>query len=422
MPRRPRLFAPRADVRETVRISDLLRQETVGGMLLLGAAAVAVIWANTPWRSAYTSLRELTVGPSFLGLDLDLAHWSSDGLLAIFFFVVGLELMQEFRHGDLRDPARAAVPIVAAASGVAVPAVLYTVVQLVDDGALVGWAVPAATDIAFALAVLAVIGSHLPSALRTFLLTLAVVDDLIAITIIAIFYTSDLHLGLLALTVIPLAAYAALTRTGWHPWWVLVPLGVLTWVLMLRSGIHATIAGVLLGLLTPTGRPDDPESQRTSLSARLGHLLRPVSAGLCVPVFAFFAAGVTVVGGGFGAALRDPVTLGVVIGLVCGKTIGVLGSTFLMSRLTRADLGDDVTWTDMFGLSMLAGVGFTVSLLIGELAFGDGSATDEHVRLGVLGGSVIAACLASVVLLRRNRFYRERALAQAHGDAGATPE
>ncbi|MDF8264810.1 Na+/H+ antiporter NhaA [Luteipulveratus flavus] len=405
-PRAPRLLS-RGSWPEAHRIAAALRAETVGGALLLVAALLAVVWANTPWRDGYTALRDAHVGPAALGLDLSLAHWASDGLLAIFFFVVGLELKQEFVVGDLREPSRAAVPVVAAACGVVVPAVVYTVVNIAADGRPAGWAVPTATDIAFALAVLAVLGTHLPSALRSFLLTLAVVDDLIAITIIAMFFTADLDLVVLGLALLPIAAFGVLVQRGVRTPWLLLPLGVLTWALVHGSGIHATIAGVVLGLLVPVrdargGSADGSSSH----AADLEHRLRPLSAGVAVPVFAFMAAGVTVVDGGFGDALRDPVTIGVVAGLVAGKCVGVLGGTFLVARFTRAELSDDLAWSDVLGLSLLAGIGFTVSLLIGELAFGTGSAADEHVKIGVLAGSVLAALLAAVVLRLRNATYR----------------
>ncbi|TWP34318.1 Na+/H+ antiporter NhaA [Leekyejoonella antrihumi] len=412
----PRIFS-RSDWPETSRAAELLRRETVGGMLLLAAAILAMLWANSPWRDAYAALHDVHFGPSALGLHLSTAHWASDGLLAVFFFVVGLELAHEFRHGDLRDPAKAAVPVVAAISGVVVPAALYAVTQLLDGGHLRGWAIPTATDIAFALAVLAVIGTHLPSAMRSFLLTLAVVDDLIAIAIIAVFYSHGLHLGLLALAIVPIAGFAVIARSRWHPWWILLPLALVGWALVLNSGIHATIAGVVLGLVVP-GTADDTLEGSGSMSERIDHRLRPLSAGVCVPIFAFLSAGVTVVGGGLGAALSDPVTVGVVVGLVLGKAIGVFGGTFATARLTRAQLDDDLSWADVFGLSLLAGVGFTVSLLIGELAFGSGSAIDDHVRLGILLGSVIAAVLAGIVLRRRNRVYRRIAVLESADEDG----
>ena len=388
---RPRLFA-RGSRLEAARVAELLRQETLGGVLLIVAAALALVAANL--GDTYADVRDTVVGPSALHLDLTLGTWASDGLLAIFFFVVGLELKRELVAGDLRDPRRAAVPIVAAVGGMAVPALIYTVVNL--GGATEGWAVPTATDIAFALAVLAVLSTHLPSGLRTFLLTLAVVDDLLAITIIAMFYTDDLDVLCLLAAVLPIVAFAAVVR--WRSAaWLLVPLAAVAWACVHQSGVHATVAGVVLGFTVPV----------PGAAERLEHALRPVSAAVAVPIFAFFSAGVAIGGwSGLTDALNDRVTLGVVLGLVAGKTIGVLGATWLMARFTRADLDTDLSWWDVLGLSVLAGIGFTVSLLIGELAFGPGSEADEHVKVGILVGSLVAAALASVVLRARNRVYR----------------
>ncbi|WP_207555816.1 Na+/H+ antiporter NhaA [Intrasporangium flavum] len=399
--------------RDARYVAEVLRQETVGGAILLSAAVVALIWANSPWRDAYASLRDTTVGPSALHLDLSLGAWAADGLLAVFFLVAGIELKREFVAGDLSDRRKAALPIAAAACGVALPALLYaaTVVLVEHGGAdlsasLRGWAVPTATDIAFALAVLAVIGTHLPSALRSFLLTLAVVDDLIAITIIAIFYTESVHLVWLLAAAAPLAAWRILLRRKLtNPFLLAVP-AVVAWALVHASGVHATVAGVLLGLLVPVNREREEDPDVHTLAERMEHKVRPFSAGFAVPVFAFFAAGVTVVGGGFGAAVTDAAALGVVVGLVVGKTVGVLGGTWAVARFTRAELDSDLSWTDVLGLSILAGVGFTVSLLVSELAFGAGSARDEHVKLAVLTGSLLAALLATIVLRQRNRHYR----------------
>ena len=271
--------------------------------------------------------------------------------------------------------------------------------------------VPTATDIAFALAVLAVIGTHLPAALRSFLLTLAVVDDLVAITIIAVFYTSSLDLALLGLALLPLGLFAFLVQRRITHWYLLVPLAGLTWALVHASGIHATVAGVLLGLTVPV-RPRASVPRVSTLAAevdvahRLEHRLRPLSAGFAVPVFAFFAAGVTVLGGGLAGTLADAAALGVIAGLVLGKLVGVLGGTWMLTRFTRAELDDELAWSDVLGLSLLAGIGFTVSLLVGELAFGAGTARDEHVKLAVLLGSLASALLAAVVLRTRNRVYR----------------
>jgi NhaA family Na+:H+ antiporter len=386
---------------EARRIADLLRTETIGGGLLLGAAVVALIWANSPWDEAYRWLSELRVGP------LTLAAWAADGLLAIFFFVAGLELKREFVAGDLRDPRRAVLPVAAAVGGMAVPAAVYTLVNLGGDG-LAGWATPTATDIAFALAVLAVIGSHLPTALRTFLLTLAVVDDLLAIMIIAIFYTSSLHLLPLALTVVPLALFGLLVQRRVRSWWLLLPLAAAAWFLMHESGVHATVAGVLLAFTVPVRRR--ASGPGPGLAEHFEHRWRPLSTGVAVPVFAFFAAGVSV---GATGSLGNPVTLGIIAGLVAGKTIGITGATWLVQRFTRAELDAGLSWWDVLGLAMLGGVGFTVSLLIGELAFGLGSTGDGQAKLGVLLGSLLAALLAAVVLRLRNRHYRRIAEEEA---------
>ncbi|WP_368680598.1 Na+/H+ antiporter NhaA (plasmid) [Rhodococcus opacus] len=408
---------PRGSWAEASRIAIILRKETVGGGLLLAATVVAMVWANSPWSGGYDALRDFTVGPAALHLHLPLGTWASDGLLAIFFFVVGLELKREFVAGDLRDPARAALPIAAAVGGMALPAVVFVLVNLrTGDGALRGWAIPTATDIAFALAVLAVISTHLPSTLRIFLLTLAVVDDLLAITIIAVFYTDHLSVPALAAAVVPLAAFGFAVQRRNRSWWLLIPLAVLTWGLVHASGVHATVAGVLLGFTVPVIRSraaGGPEAG-PGLAEHFERRIRPISAGFAVPVFAFFAAGVTIGGiSGLRSAAEDPVTLGIVAGLVLGKTAGIFGTTFVLSKFTRATLDSGLRWIDIFGLAMLAGIGFTVSLLIGELAYGGASLRDDHVKIAVLVGSVIAALLAAIVLRIRNRVYRQIAEEEA---------
>jgi NhaA family Na+:H+ antiporter len=401
---RSRLFAPGSFL-ESSRTADVLRAETVGGVLLLLGATVALVWANSPWSSAYFDLRDVRLGPDVLHLDLTLGGWAADGLLAIFFFVAGLELKREFVSGELRDPRRAALPVAAAVGGMIVPALLY-VAWNAGHGTLRGWAIPTATDIAFAVAVLAVISSHLPSGLRTFLLTLAVVDDLLAITVIAIFYTDQLHLGYLLLALLPLAAFAALAHGRMPSAYLLIPFALATWVLVHASGVHATVAGVLLGFAVPVRRSRDRDHGR-GLAEHLEHLVRPLSTGVAVPVFAFFAAGVAIGGvHGLTDALTDPIALGVVTGLIVGKSVGVGGTTWLMARYTGAELDEDLAWVDVVGLSLLAGIGFTVSLLIGELAFGTVSVSNDHAKVGVLVGSVASALLAAVLLGARNRTYR----------------
>ncbi|WP_188196829.1 Na+/H+ antiporter NhaA [Nonomuraea sp. SYSU D8015] len=412
--RRPPRLLDRSTWPEARRIADILRKETIGGALLLAAAVAALIWANSPWAQIYQDLRAMEVGPASLHLNLDLATWAADGLLAVFFFVAGLELKREFVAGDLRDLRRAAVPVAAAVGGVVVPALVYLAIAG-GAGAARGWAIPTATDIAFALAVLAVIGRFLPDALRTFLLTLAVVDDLIAIVIIAVFYTS--HLAVLPLlgALVPLAVFAVLVRRQVRSWWLLLPLAFGTWALVHASGVHATVAGVLLALTVPVlrgtradGSPDgspDGAADGAGLAEHFEHRFRPISAGVAVPVFAFFSSGVTLGGlGGLFDTLSEPVAAGIVAGLLVGKPIGVLAATWLVARFTRASLDEGLAWIDMVGLGILAGIGFTVSLLIGELAFG--AAGGEQVKVAVLAGSLAAAVLATVILRLRGRIYR----------------
>jgi NhaA family Na+:H+ antiporter len=371
---------------------------------------VELVWANSPWAASYETLRDARIGPASLHLDLTLGTWAADGLLAIFFFVAGLELKREFVAGDLRDPRRAALPVAAAVGGMAVPALIFVLFNLgAADGALRGWAIPSATDIAFALAVLAVISTHLPSALRTFLLTLAVVDDLLAIVVIAIFYTEELAVQWLGLALLPLAAFGVLVQRRVRSWWLLLPLAALTWVFMHESGVHATVAGVLLAFTVPVvrsaaaGGPD----AGPGLAEHFEHRIRPVSAGIAVPVFAFFSAGVAVGGlSGLSAALTDSIALGIMVGLVAGKAIGIVAATWAVARFTRAQLDENLGWTDVVGLSLLGGIGFTVSLLITELAYGAGTARYDHAKVGILAGSVAAALFATVLLRLRNRRYR----------------
>jgi Na+:H+ antiporter, NhaA family len=424
MSTRAPLFA-RGSLSEVSRITALLRKETVGGVLLLAATIIAVVWANSPWASSYLALRDLRFGPEVLHLSLSLGQWAADGLLAIFFFVAGLELKREFVAGDLRDPRRAVLPVVAAIGGMVAPALIYVLLNRNVDGALRGWAIPTATDIAFALAVLAVVGTHLPAALRTFLLTLAVVDDLLAIAIIAVFYTRHLELVFLVLAAVPLALFGLLVQSRVRSWWLLVPLSVITWSLVHASGVHATVAGVLLAFTVPVSRRERGfDADGRGLAEHFEHRIRPLSVGVAVPIFAFFAAGVSIGGlNGLREALSGTVALGIVAGLVVGKTVGIFGAAFLVARLTRARLDDELGWVDVAGLAMLAGIGFTVSLLIGELAFGAGNERAEQVKVGVLTGSLLAGVLAAAVLRARNRVYRRlREIEEADTDADGIPD
>ncbi|MFC3994408.1 Na+/H+ antiporter NhaA [Nocardiopsis sediminis] len=385
------------------RVSAALRSDAVGGLLLIAAAAAALAWANSPAGGSYEALRSVSFGPEALHLHLSLETWAADGLLAIFFFIVGNELKQEFVHGELRNPRRAMLPITAAVCGMLVPAAIYAAINLGSPETLGGWGIPMATDIAFALAVLAVVGRGLPPALRTFLLTLAIVDDLGAVLVIAVFYTETIAVGPLAGALAGLAVFGFLQR-GRGPAAVLnasrlpnlvvyLPLAGAVWTLVHASGVHATIAGVAMGLLMRTTAAD---AETDSPSHRVEHLLRPFSAGVALPVFAFLSAGV--VFDGIGAVTGDPAALGIMAGLVGGKLIGVLGGSWATTKVTSAELSPDLRWSDIAGVSLLAGIGFTVSLLITDLSFADAPQTLEHAKAGVLLASLIAATLAALVL------------------------
>ena len=401
----PTVLFGRLPLLERSRILRALRRETVGGALLLIATVIALVWANSPWQDSYRELTQIVVGPSALHLNLPLSVWASDGLLAVFFFVAGLELNHELRLGSLADRRAAVVPVVAAVGGMAIPALLYTGVVHVAAApdANVGWGIPMATDIAFALAVLAVLGRRLPVALRAFLLTLAVVDDLGAILVIAVFYSHGFSPVPFVLSIACMALWWLLQRLRVRGWWIYLPLGVVTWAFLHASGIHATVAGVTLGLLTRVlTDPGEDESP----ADRYEHLIRPLSAGVCVPLFAFFSAGVTILGRGDGlATLTTPVVIAIVVGLVVGKPLGVFASAWTVARFTRATLSESLRWADIAAVGVLGGIGFTVSLLISELAFDDAPAHLTQAKVGVLAASVLAALLAAVALGMRSRAY-----------------
>ena len=411
---------------ESLWIERILQRETAGWLIIVGAAVIAVILANSPLGDSYFGLRDtyLSLGAGDFVWKISVGHLTADGLLAVFFFLVGLELKREFVSGELRDPRKAVVPVVAAIGGVIVPASLYLFItqSLGVPEAARGWAIPIATDIAFALAVLALVGTWLPIALRTFLLTLAVVDDLIGITVIAVFYTEEVVVSNLILSLVFIGIYgffAQRYRDFFHvregaAWVILFPIGVVAWVFMYSSGVHATIAGVLLGLTVPVLRSRrerlaNPNSPDPGLAEVFEHRFRPISAGVAVPLFAFFAAGVSF-GSGLGEfvmLLGSPVSLGIIASLVVGKSVGVFITTFLVTRIPGVSLPKGMAWIDLFAVALLAGIGFTVSLLIGELSFGLGTLLGDEAKIGILVGSVLAALFAAMILVGRNRYYQE---------------
>lgn len=379
-----------------------LRTETVGGMVLLGATAIALIWANSPWRDAYTALRDARFGPAALGLDLTVGQWATDGLLAVFFFVVGLELKRELVVGELSSTRRALLPVAAALGGMVVPAGLALLVGRGAPGMDQAWAIPVATDIAFALGVLALAGSTLPVTARIFLLGLAVADDLGAIVVIAVVFSAGIHLVPLLVAAACALAYWFLQHRRVRAWWLYVPLAVVMWAAVHEAGIHATIAGVVLGLLTRV-RADPGEEHAPAV--RLEHRLQPWSAGLCVPVFALFAAGVPLGAQALRTVVTDPVSQAVVAGLLVGKVVGIFGVTALVMRLVPASRPPGLGRRDMLAVSMLGGVGFTVSLLIAELSLAGLPATAESAKAAVLLASAAAALIAAAMLVRRRRVH-----------------
>ena len=367
-----------------------LRNETAGGFLLLLAAAIALTWANLNF-SSYTSLRDFRFGPAELHFKLTLGQWAADGLLAIFFFVAGMELKRELTAGSLKDKAVAAIPIAAAIGGMLVPALAFVGFNLGSES-VKGWGIPMATDIAFALAVLAVSGKNLPIELRAFLLTLAVVDDLGAILVIAIFYTASINLIALAVAALTIGIFGFLQARKVRGWYFYLPLAAIAWSALHLSGVHATVAGVALGLLMNL-----PRIERTL------HIVHPISAGLAVPVFAFFTAGVSVSDLNLGEFLASSVAVGILVGLVLGKPVGIVLTSWLVTRFTRARLSEKLSWWDVTTIGILAGVGFTVSLLINELAFKEHHDTSSIGTLAVLSASAVSAVLAIIAIQFRKR-------------------
>ncbi|MHA6619522.1 Na+/H+ antiporter NhaA [Pseudonocardia sp. DLS-67] len=378
-----------------------LRTETVGGMVLLVATAVALVWANSPWSDAYQALRDTAVGPAALHLDLTLGQWATDGMLALFFFVVGLELKRELVIGELSTRSQALLPVAAAFGGMVVPALLALLVGRGAPGMDQAWAIPVATDIAFALAVLALAGTALPVTARIFLLALAVVDDLGAILLIAVLFSVGLNLEALVAAAAFALLYWWLQRRRVTTAWLYVPVALATWIAVHEAGVHATLAGVLLGVLTRV-RADPGEQEAPAI--RLEHRLQPWSAGLCVPLFALFAAGVPVGAEALRSVVAEPVAQAVAAGLLLGKVVGIFGASYLMVILTPASRPAGLSWRDVLAVSLLGGVGFTVSLLLTELSLA-GPEVDTA-KASVLLSSAAAALIAAAVLAVRSRVHR----------------
>lgn len=373
-------------------LREFINKESAGGIALVCAAAVAMAWVNLGGAESYRALFALpiAVGSGPVGIDKSLLLWINDGLMALFFFLVGLEVKREIVGGQLSSWRQAALPVYAAIGGMAIPALVFIAVNLREPVNLNGWAIPAATDIAFALGLLALLGSRVPIALKALLLAIAIIDDIGAILIIALFYTAELNIAALALAVVPLAGLFLLNRSGVGRITPYVLLGVLLWVLVLKSGVHATLAGVAAAMFVPlAARGKRP-------LARLEHVLHPWIAFAVLPVFAFANAGVSFAGAGL-ADLVAPLSLGIALGLVIGKQLGIFGACWIAIRTRYASMPDGVTFRQLYGLACLAGIGFTMSLFIGGLAFTDPGQIDA-VKMGVLSGSLISALIGLAIL------------------------
>ncbi|MER9586731.1 Na+/H+ antiporter NhaA [Mesorhizobium sp. M0276] len=374
-------------------LREFLDSEAAGGIILMMAAALALIVANSPLAEAYFSALHAYLGP------LSVSHWVNDGLMAVFFLLVGLEIKREMLDGQLSTWPRRALPGIAAAGGMVVPALVYVAINRDNTAALSGWAIPTATDIAFALGVLSLLGSRVPASLKVFLTALAIIDDLGAVIIIAIFYTSGLSLTYLGAAFAVIAALVVLNRMRVMTLLPYLVLGVVLWVLVLKSGVHATLAGVALALTIPLERSAGiGHDLDHSPLHRLEHGLHKIVPFVVIPIFGFANAGVSLAGLSFGA-LIEPLTLGVAAGLVAGKLVGVFGSSALAIRFGLADLPVNAGWAHMIGISLLCGIGFTMSLFIGLLAFASDVALQDAVKVGILAGSFIAAILGAAVLL-----------------------
>ncbi len=382
-------------------LHDFLRLESAGGLVLMAAAVLALIVANSPLAVHYAALQDLPVSirVGSFGVAKPLLLWINDGLMAVFFFLIGMELKREVLDGHLSSLRQASLPALAAAGGMLVPAVFYAAFNWTDSDAMQGWAIPTATDIAFALGVLSLLGNRVPAALKAFLLSVAIFDDLGAIVVIAIFYTADL--STLALTVSGglILALAVLNRAGVMKPAAYILIGIGLWVAVLKSGVHATLAGVVLAMFVPLRAPDRPGSAVPESPLRqLEHALHPWVAFGILPIFAFANAGVPIVGLSTSDTFH-PVPLGIVTGLFLGKQIGILSFCWIGIRARLASLPEGVSWWQLHGASLLCGIGFTMSLFIASLAFEHGGTSYLGLeRLGILIGSLVSGLLGYIVL------------------------
>jgi NhaA family Na+:H+ antiporter len=369
--------------------------EAAGGLLLVVAALVALLASNSPLAWLYDGFLHTPVGVRVgdLALDKSLLHWINDGLMAIFFFLVGLEIKRELLQGELSTFGQAVLPAIAAIGGMVAPAIIYVAINTGDPVALRGWAIPTATDIAFAVGVLALLGPRIPSSLKIFLLALAIIDDLGAIIIIALFYTDNLSLLSLSLALAGIVVLAALNARGVTRLAPYLLTGIFIWVCVLKSGVHATLAGVAVALAIPLTSRAEGEP---SLLEQLEESLHPWVAFAVLPLFAFANAGVSLQGLSL-ENLLEPIPLGIAAGLFAGKAIGVFGATWIAVMGGLAGKPDGATWLQILGIALLSGIGFTMSLFIGMLAFPD-PAEAASLRLGVLTGSLLSAVVGYLIL------------------------
>lgn len=379
-------------------IRDFLKSEAAAGVMLILASVVALLWANSPAAPLYERLFDTTIALEIghFSLRKPFLLWINDGLMAVFFLLVGLEIKREAMVGELSNPAKALLPGVAALGGMAAPAATYLAITGGDPALANGWAIPAATDIAFAVGVLALLGSRVPSALRVFLLALAIIDDLGAIVIIALFYTADLTLSALAVALAAVAGLFALNRAGVQRVWPYLAVGVVLWVGVLKSGVHATLAGVILAMAIPIRNPQARDEEDTPLH-HLEHGLHRWVAFLIIPLFALANAGVSLKGVSV-ETLLAPLPLGIALGLLLGKQVGVFSAVLLGWKWLRCELPPGASIAQLYGMAVLTGIGFTMSLFIGTLAFPEPTHA-AAIRIGVLGGSLLSA-VAGYSLLR----------------------